>query len=87
MLQGIIENEASLNFVYCNLSNAGYIEKDGHFNIDNMLSILEENYPKEEYKNTFEDCNKKSGKDHLDTLRLMAECYKDNSPVMFAKNT
>lgn len=83
IIQGNVESEASLKFAHCYLTEAGFLNKDGHINPDKIISAVKNDRHNEEIRNAFGECNKINGGDHLDNLRLLFACYKEKSPIIF----
>ncbi|XP_072933001.1 uncharacterized protein [Epargyreus clarus] len=84
MLKATYENEAALHFSYCYLTHTGYVSEDGHFVVSKLISVIKEQYPKEEELiKTMIECNKLNGKDPVDTLRVFIDCFRENSPIVF----
>ncbi|XP_072938172.1 uncharacterized protein [Epargyreus clarus] len=86
LLDGIVENDASLEFMTCYLKGADLIDDDGHIKVNNLVVLIKDDGLKDGVKKAFEHCNESSGKDQKETVRLMVTCYKENSPVVFTSN-
>lgn len=70
-------------FLFCFLSDGGYIKGDGKFEVDKIVKLAGSHKLKNEFKKHIEDCDKLAGSDKYDIVYKKAECYVKNSPIIF----
>nr|WHU27545.1 odorant binding protein 27b [Heliconius charithonia] len=85
ILSGTLENsEPFKKFLYCFSFKSGYIDSNGHFNLDKMTSLIGNHKDKAKYIDVINQCNKSKGGSTLDTVYEISLCFKENTPIYFS---
>lgn len=83
MLEGPVNDEATLAFMYCYLPEAGYLTEDGLLKTNSFVDLIKRDDLKTEFIKAAAECNKLKKNNPLETLRLVSDCYYKNTPVIF----